>query len=158
MHSNPSGLLPWSPYTHGYTHTYTHKPLNILLQLCKLVQASESFLLFALVLPRFGGHVASKLPVFQFLQPLREIEGMAIQGRTRKRGRRERKKKRDERWRLVLRELFGGSCLENPHTSVGSICRWPASKLMANQLHSATEKSVFSTAHSLRQKHKPSGE
>lgn len=86
MHSNPSGLLPWSLYTHRYTHrgTHTHTPLSILLQLCKLVQASESFLLFALVLPRFGGHVASKLPVLEFLQPLQEIEGMEIQGRTKR--------------------------------------------------------------------------
>lgn len=82
-HSNPSGLSLWSHCTHTHTRLppqthintqFSHSPLGILLQLCKLVQASEGLVLFALVLPWFRGHIASELPVLQFLQPLQEMK------------------------------------------------------------------------------------
>lgn len=86
MHLNPSGLPSYSRFTHTTdthvfpppsptptpTHSHLHPPLSFLLQLCELVQPSESLLLFALVLPRLRGDVASKLPVFEFLQSLLE--------------------------------------------------------------------------------------
>lgn len=76
---NPSRLLPPCLITHTHTHKHTractnthssYSLLSILLQLCKLVQASESLLLFAMVLPWFRGHVACKLSVLEFFQPL----------------------------------------------------------------------------------------
>lgn len=52
-----------------------HPPVNLPPLLCQLVQAAQSPLLLPLVLPGFGGHIASELPLFQLLESLQRGGG-----------------------------------------------------------------------------------
>lgn len=172
-HSNPSGLSLWSHCTHTHTRLppqthintqFSHSPLGILLQLCKLVQASEGLVLFALDLPWFRGHIASELPVLQFLQPLQEMKinvdgGREGQKSMRRAGSSECTSvgQRGEKREISFRKLSAGSCLSNhTHQSAAFADVLLQSSCPINSIQTGRKR--FSSNTQLESKHNPTGE